>query len=478
MTMNAVVGGFARHRVRILILVSLALTLAAFFYSHTIPSSISSVISVPATRPEFSTGKIPQSNTNDIPDPNDKEISEPNSEKIPEPDSVETPDSEPKTKPSPPHRFPSPKKKPTVPKENFPRAAAAKSPDDLPSIARFYKAQGNTKTFTPLFIGFTRNWNMLQQCLVSYLAAGWPADMIYIVDNSGTMDSNKLNLLTPANPFYINQERLEKIFKVNVLTTPTLFTFSQLQNFFLYTAIEKQWAHYFWSHMDTLILADEDADQFVPFYQHIVESVQNVPKKWALIFFHYDRLALVNTATYKLLGGWDPQIAYYGSDCDFNARVQMSGYALTDYYAGHILDVRTLLPDLEILYRQEKETCPETATATTRYKEGDCRFQALKAIVLEMDKLKSDSVGIRNTWQTQQRGGQGEPFYRDPRGFEIALKRTSDLGSSLYDLKWGHHGCNLAEERSVKPMDAWRVYPDWEDPPPADAQDPELAEWR
>jgi hypothetical protein len=43
---------------------------------------------------------------------------------------------------------------------------------------------------TPLFIGFGRNWNQLQQAVVSYITAGWPADQIIIVDNTGVMDSN------------------------------------------------------------------------------------------------------------------------------------------------------------------------------------------------------------------------------------------------------------------------------------------------
>lgn len=43
---------------------------------------------------------------------------------------------------------------------------------------------------TPLLIGFTRNWYLLEQSVVSYITAGWPAAEITVIDNSGVMDSN------------------------------------------------------------------------------------------------------------------------------------------------------------------------------------------------------------------------------------------------------------------------------------------------
>jgi hypothetical protein len=63
---------------------------------------------------------------------------------------------------------------------------------------------------TPLFIVFTRNWPMLQQCVLSYIAAGWPLEDIYVVDNTGTMKSNfpPQPQLTLQNPFYLNVKRL------------------------------------------------------------------------------------------------------------------------------------------------------------------------------------------------------------------------------------------------------------------------------
>lgn len=61
---------------------------------------------------------------------------------------------------------------------------------------------------TPLFIGFTRNWPQLLQCVVSYVAAGWPAEDIWVVENTGAMDANARGRLTLQNPFYLNHTQL------------------------------------------------------------------------------------------------------------------------------------------------------------------------------------------------------------------------------------------------------------------------------
>jgi hypothetical protein len=69
---------------------------------------------------------------------------------------------------------------------------------------------------TPLLIGFTRNWPQLLQCVVSYLAAGWPADQIWVVENTGTMHANRGGRLSLQNPFYLNHTQLGML-GVNVL---------------------------------------------------------------------------------------------------------------------------------------------------------------------------------------------------------------------------------------------------------------------
>ena len=99
----------------------------------------------------------------------------------------------------PPQQDPPPMKEPSVeepPKkegnpeqpwqeEIFSLAKAGKIPKINPkNMVR----DNNLKT--PLLIGFTRNWYLLEQAVVSYLAAGWPSSELIVIDNSGVMDSN------------------------------------------------------------------------------------------------------------------------------------------------------------------------------------------------------------------------------------------------------------------------------------------------
>lgn len=131
--------------------------------------------------------------------------------------------------------------------DNFP---LAESGDKLPAIASWNRPPAHhVPEKTPLFIGFTRNWPILQQCVLSYIAAGWPPEDIYVVDNTGTMKSNfPPGQLTLQNPFYLNVQRLTEVFGVNVISTPTLLAFAQLQNFYIFTALEQGWDHFWWSH--------------------------------------------------------------------------------------------------------------------------------------------------------------------------------------------------------------------------------------
>ena len=69
---------------------------------------------------------------------------------------------------------------------------------------------------TPLFVGFTRNWPQLLQCVVSYIAAGWPPEDIHVVENTGVMYANREGKLTLQNPFYLNHTQLEML-GVNVI---------------------------------------------------------------------------------------------------------------------------------------------------------------------------------------------------------------------------------------------------------------------
>ena len=200
--------------------------------------------------------------------------------------------------------------------DNFPLAAAAHSATDLPPLSSWNgPPKPHAAEKTPLFIGFTCNWRLLQQVVVSYITSGWPAEDIYVVENTGVMDANARSLLSLQNPFFLNHTRLEML-GVNVLVTPTLFTFAQLQNFYIWTATDRGWEHYFWSHMDVAILSLESAARFPPsgpnsltvpeseewethtLYDNCLQALRNVKVadpttgkivKWASIFFSYGK---------------------------------------------------------------------------------------------------------------------------------------------------------------------------------------------
>ncbi|KAF2969626.1 hypothetical protein GQX73_g3885 [Xylaria multiplex] len=241
----------------------------------------------------------------------------------------------------------------------------------------------------PLFIGFTRQWPMLLQCVVGYLTAGWPPESIYIVENTGVQNSNADGKLTLQNPFYLNHTTLRRL-GVNVLQTPVLLTFSQLQNFFISTATSRQWPYYFYSHQDVLVMSFEDgadtikrpgdrdwffyddwekADILRPaaagqkgyrtIYENCLRELNHTlenEKRWAFRWFQYDHLTLVNRAALDAVGGWDSLMPYYGSDCDMNARLEMDGWSMRHRRVGIINDVSTVMEDLAALYRDSTVT--------------------------------------------------------------------------------------------------------------------------
>jgi hypothetical protein len=48
----------------------------------------------------------------------------------------------------------------------------------------------------PLLIDFTCSWPLLLQAVVSYITAGWPADQIYVIENTGLHRANLDGKLT------------------------------------------------------------------------------------------------------------------------------------------------------------------------------------------------------------------------------------------------------------------------------------------
>ncbi|KAL8804982.1 MAG: hypothetical protein Q9223_005487 [Gallowayella weberi] len=365
--------------------------------------------------------------------------------------------------------------------EYFPIAAQAKSPSALPPIPSWNKPpEQHVPESTRLYIGFTRFWPLLQQVVVSYITAGWPPEDIYVVENTGTMDSNKRGLLTIQNPFYLDYHRLTKLLGVNIISTPSLQTFSQLQNFYLSEAINNNLTHYFWSHMDVAVHSHEDKEDFKSLYMRAVDVVRETQKpdylldketgkkgEWGVQFFAYDWLTMVNVKTFAALGGWDTMVGYYGTDCDMYSRLAFNNYHQPIQDAGMVYDVTTSLDDLSILYRRRPKTPnPETdsntdstSTSPLSTTEPDTLnstiFHTLKATLEQIQQDKRDDK-YRNSWQLRQNGGEGEPYYYDPDGFEKALQMTIEVGTKINEEKWGHRGCDL-KAAGVKEGDQWRV---------------------
>lgn len=379
---------------------------------------------------------------------------------------------------------------------------------------------------------------------MGYITAGWPAEDIYVVENTGVMSSNKKGLLSLQNPFFLNHTRLE-VLGVNVIVTPTLLTFAQLQNFYIYEATQRGWGHFFWSHMDVVPLSFEDRyeaedefevggqdpnqhdySDFTSLYGNCVNMLrktlerdaQGHKRRWAQRFFSYDRLALVNVEAFLEVGAWDTLIPFYMGDCDMHARLEMAGFVVEEEHPGSVFDVASSLEDLVVLYRHtgvgipeevkwkdpnalvgeeiakeggnlkrdvemeipasqpQNTSLPTTYSASTKptalpvshsnsaYTPDTIRsslFTQLKDTLDRMQGSKGSSSRGRNTWQSRQTGGQGDPFYRDPEGFEQGIAMTIEFGRSVFREKWGHRDCDIAPI-GMKAQDAWRVHHDWE----------------
>jgi hypothetical protein len=384
--------------------------------------------------------------------------------------------------------------------DNFPLAVSARSPKDIPPVPSYNRPPDpHVPEYTPLLIGFTRNWPMLQQTIVSYIAAGWPAQDIYVVENTGTMNANAEKRLSLQNPFYLDTDRLRNVFGVNVISTPTYLNFAQLQNFYLYTAIQRNWTYYFWGHMDVVAVSDEayidpKIGPYMSLYERTVQDLRDTlnpdyavdergrPGRWAIKFYAYDRLALVNRLAYEEVGGFDPHIAYYGSDCDMHERLTMAGFKQEAVNVGLIYDVGSTLDDLIMLYRRKDIKQSDGFGASSlaaehenlrrlrRYKSwgaedsrGSESFEDLKRQLDAMQARKNsqDHRKGRNTWQATQDGGWGEPYYRRSEGFDQAIMMTTKCGQRIMQEKWGHQGCDLRRV-GLRLGDEWRVDHDWD----------------
>jgi hypothetical protein len=159
--------------------------------------------------------------------------------------------------------------------------------------------------------------------------------------------------------------------------------------------------------MDSVAVSWEDKSPYMSLHQRVLkdwsETAGEKPWKWGIKFYRYDRLALVNVQAYKDVGGWDTHIPFYATDCDFHQRLRMRGWELPNVAVGMVFDVGGTLPDLGALY----PTTPDEKLAGERYR------RVVKELG-DIDVAKHTTKNGRNFWQGTQRGGQGEPFYRDP----------------------------------------------------------------
>jgi hypothetical protein len=265
-------------------------------------------------------------------------------------------------------------------------------------------------------------------------------------------------------------------------------------------------------------------DGYKSLYDDALEALYEVlaanDLRWAMRFFSYDRLTLVNATTFRDVGGWDTQIPFYMTDCDMHARLEMGGYNIEDKPAGYIWDVGSGLDDLIVLYRKkagpggrkiaeasftdpnalydeleaiaesEKELTDsgvklqralDSRDADKDAGKGDSNAiikppataegweddrpdsELYKQLVNTLDRMqgsKAEGKRGRNTWQGRQMGGEGDPFYRDSEGFEQAIQMTIGHGRAVFSEKWGHRDCDIVA-MGLKPKDAWMVEHDW-----------------
>lgn len=138
------------------------------------------------------------------------------------------------------------------------------------------------------------------------------------------------------------------------------------------------WPVFFWSHMDILVLSDEIATTYKSFYENVLgvlSEYENNMDAWALKWFAYDHLTMVNVEVWRKIGQWDVFIPCYTADCDACSRMVMNGYNRTEAIAevGMIFDVASALE------------CPESRA-------GLIELGALSAIA-----WKSEKDGERET---------------------------------------------------------------------------------
>ena len=153
-------------------------------------------------------------------------------------------------------------------------------------------------------------------------------------------------------------------------------------------------------------------------------------------------------------------------------RLWMRKFRIENADAGRVWDVHSSLEDLELLYQRggdppmvkaKREDATELSPKEPAVQRNSFAYQRIVHNLNVLQDLKSNAEGGRNTWQGRQRGGQGEPFYRDPEGFEKGVLMWMDFGRDVFTEKWGRGPCDL-RAAGLAEDDAWRLVKDWENP--------------
>lgn len=209
---------------------------------------------------------------------------------------------------------------------------------------------------TPLFIAFGSNQYMLQQTVLSSVAAGWAPSQIIVVDNTGVSRANARHHFRHT---FLNYSLLLDSYGVNIFSNPTRQTFSQLQNLTLELARTAEWTDFYVSHQDVVVRNSLGEDASSTFYDSILREYREIKgsfadnlSKWAFVYYQYDWLIHVNVLSADRIGPWDQFIPYYFSDRNYYGCARRGGFQIFDYHAGSIFDLAECIaePDKHLFH--------------------------------------------------------------------------------------------------------------------------------
>ena len=279
--------------------------------------------------------------------------------------------------------------------------------------------------FVPHFVAYTFNWDMLNQCLRSFNSSiiGWRN--IILIDNSpGKLAVKKHRWLAASYQPMI----------ISIVPTPSLLSFSHLQNLFFTMAEQSGCRFYSWSHMDIFLFPFQEdwnmheksmnksmrsqpsLSSFPNVYKKYLDSIDHVnttEQHWGLMFYAYDLLTAVRTTAYQSTGPFDVAIPQYKADCDYYNRLRLKGYQTLKRYIMHVFHMSSILSNHLI---------EEMSNGT---------WQRANEI-LNASGNKSSIGDSRTQWRLDHMR----------RADREAASILTPAGWTYYERKWGTHDCN------------------------------------